>query len=237
MLVSTPAIVLSSLKYGDSARIVKFYTAKAGIKTFIAKGVYSKKNRQNSLFIPLNQVELIYDDKNEKPLEYFREAKQISHYKELHTSPLKMTMGLFLNEILNFVLQEEESNFPLFEFLSSSLVEFDEKENSYSDFHLWFLLHLTKYLGFYPNLEKGAKYFDLQEGVSSQGIPTGNYITQEDLKIFEKLWDLNFSTQLENQFSKNQRNSLLNTILKYYEAHILDFRQPKSLDVLIHVFE
>jgi DNA repair protein RecO (recombination protein O) len=237
MLVTTPAIVLSSLKYGDSARIVKFYTASMGIKSFIAKGVYSKKNRQNSLFIPLNQVELIYDDKNKKPLEYFREAKQISHYRELHTSPFKMTMGLFLTEILNFVLQEEESNPALFDFLSHSLMDFDEKENAYSDFHLWFLLNLTKYLGFYPNLKKGSKYFDLQEGVSSDGIPTGNFIHQEDLILLEKLVDLNFSAQTENQFSKNQRNSILNTILKYYEAHILDFRHPKSLDILIHIFE
>lgn len=237
MLVSTPAIVLSSLKYGDSARIVKFYTAKAGIKTFIAKGVYSKKNRQNSLFIPLNQIELIYDDQNKKPLEFFREAKQISHYLDLYTSPPKMTIGLFLTEILNFVLQEEESNLALFEFISTSLLAFDEKENSYSDFHLWFLLNLTKYLGFYPNLNLGASYFDLEEGVSSHEIPSGKFIHQNDLLFFEKLVQLNFESQTENLFSKNQRNSLLNTILKYYEAHILDFRQPKSLDVLIQVFE
>lgn len=237
MLVRTPAIVLSSHKYGDSARIVKFYTASVGIKSFIAKGAYSKKNRQNSLFIPLNQVELIYDDRQKNSLEYFREAKQIAHYKELSSSPFKMTIALFIAEMLNLVLLEEESNQPLFEFLSESLLVFDGKEDVFSDFHLWFLLNLTKYLGFYPNIQNGAKYFDLQEGISSHEIPTGTYISQDDLILFEKLMNLNFLTQTENQFSKNQRNSILNTILKYYEAHIFDFRHPKSLEVLVHVFE
>lgn len=237
MLVNTAAIVLSSIKYGDSARIVKFYTAKTGIKTFIAKGVYSKKNRQNSLFIPLNQIELIYDDKHKKSLEYFKEAKQIAHYSELYIVPEKITISLFLTEILNLVLQEEESNPNLFEFLSRSFLEFDHKENAYADFHLWFLMNLTKYLGFYPNVQKGETYFDLQEGISTSSIPTGNYLHQQDLFQFEKLVELDFYQQTQTIFNKTQRNSLLNIILKYYEAHILDFRQPKSLDILTSVFE
>jgi len=237
MISQTPAIVISSLKYGDSSKILKCYTKAAGIKSFIAKGVYSKRNKTNPLFSPLNQIELIYDDKNTQNLDYFRSAGQSVFYRTLHLFPEKTAITLFLAEILNSVLHEEESNSHLFEFISSSLKKFDEKEFAYADFHLWFLIHLTKYLGFYPNLKPQFLYFDLTNGVSSEIQPSEIFISGNELNYFEKLISFDFFAQKENQFNQIQRKSLLEIILKYYGLHISDFRQPKSLNVLSVIFE
>ncbi len=237
MIVKTRGIVLSSLKYGDSGKIIKVYTESSGLKSFIAKSVYSGKNKKNALFIPLNQIEIIFDDRNAHQLFYFKEISQIHHYISIYQSPAKTTIALFLTEILNSVLKEEEANPALFHFLKNSLIGFDQKETSYADFHLWFLINLTKYLGFYPNLKSGAKYFDLTNGVSSEEIPSEFYISESELQSFEKLVFLEFFQQNENNFNQLQRKSLLTTIIRYFELHISDFRHPKSLDVLNQVFE
>lgn len=237
MIIQTPAIVISSLKYGDTSKIVKCYTKSSGVKSFIAKDIYSKKNKKNQLFSPLNQIELIYDERSSKSLGHIRGGDQSVYYQTIYQHSQKTAVALFLSEILNSVLYEEESDPDLFEFLGSSFEIFDKKTSAYADFHLWFLMNLTKHLGFYPNLKSQSLFFDLTNGVSSDIQLFESYISGNDLNYFEKLSSLDFLMQTENQFNQNQRKSLLNTLLKYYELHISDFRQPKSLNVLTVIFE
>ncbi len=237
MIIQTPAIVISSLKYGETSKIVKCYTKSSGIKSFIAKGIYSKKNKTNPLFFSLNQIELVYEDKNTNGLEYFRGATQFLYYQTIHSSPQKTAITLFLSEILNSVLQEEEPNAALFDFIASSFEAFDKKDSAYADFHLWFLINLTKYVGFYPNIKHQSLYFDLTNGISSDIRPTESYISGNELNDLKKLISLEFVKQYNNQFNHIQRKSLLNILLKYYGLHISGFRQPKSLNVLTVVFE
>ncbi|MEM1260276.1 MAG: recombination protein O N-terminal domain-containing protein, partial [Bacteroidota bacterium] len=46
MQVSTKAIILSSLKYGDTSLIVKAFTLSDGLKSYLLKGILtSKKGR------------------------------------------------------------------------------------------------------------------------------------------------------------------------------------------------
>ena len=237
MLVKTHAIVLNSIKYGDSGKIVKFFTQNHGIKSCIAKSVYAKKNRINPLLVPFNFVELVYDEKPNQSLFFIKEINPTHHFNSIHQQPAKTTIVLFLAEILHAVLKEEESNLGLFRFLENSISNFDKKENAYSDFHLWFLFHLTSYLGFYPNLENSARYFDLTHGISSDQILSDFSISDEELLWFKKISELDFLHQTSNQFNQNQRKSLLSVLLKYFELHISDFRQPKSLEILNRVFE
>lgn len=237
MLVKTRAIVLNSIKYGDSGKIVKFFTQTHGIKSCIAKSVYTKKNRVNPLLIPFNFVELVYDEKPHQSLFFIKEINPTQHFNSIYQLPAKTTIVLFLAEILHSVLKEEESNLGLFRFLENSITAFDQKENAYSDFHLWFLFHLTSFLGFYPNLEKSARYFDLTNGISTDQILSDNYISDQELQLFKKISVQDFVNQTSNHFNQNQRKSLLSVLLKYFELHISDFRQPKSLEILNRVFE
>lgn len=236
MITQTPAIVISSLKYGDTSKIIKCYTKSSGIKSFIARGVYSKKNKKNPLFSPLNQVDLIFNVKNSKSLDVLHEAGQSVYYQSIYLLPQKSAMALFLSEILNSVLQEEEPSPSLFEFIRLSLKYFDEKKDAYSDFHLWFLLNLSKHLGFYPNLKPEFPIFDLQNGISSD-LPLSEYfLSGNELSCFEALISLDFFSQTENQFNQKQRKSILAILLEYYSLHISGFRKPKSLDVLAVIF-
>lgn len=237
MIVKTQAIIISSLKYGDTSRILKCYTREEGIQSLIAKGVYARRNRTNPMLSPLNMVELIYDNKGKSTLKIMKECRMQVHYVSIDNNQYKTAIALFLSEILNMVLREEEANPDLYDFVSSSLSFFDRKEEAYSDFHLWFLLQLSRYLGFYPQIKPGAAYFDLINGVSAREIPTGVYAETERMKLLEILSELNFFEQVTNRFNQSQRKMLLELLLKYYEIHLYDFRWPKSLEVLNVVFE
>lgn len=236
MWIKTEAIVLSSLPYGESGRIVKCYTKLHGIRTFFVKGMHSKKQKINALFYALNQIEIVYKENRNGQLYHFHEIQPQHYYESIYIHPQKTSIILFLAEILHTVLQEEETNLPLYEFIQNALKAFDKNKNAFADFHLWFLMQLTQFLGFQPNLIFNSLYFDLKEGTSSNQKPNDIYLSKNELQDWESLYQLDFFEQKENQFNQKQRKSLIEHLLTYYKLHTSNFRQPKSLEVLNVVF-
>lgn len=238
MQVTTKAIVLSSLKYGDSSLIVKAFTASDGLKSYLLKGVLaSKKGKlKPAYFQPLSQLELEVNHKNKGTLESIREAKVNYHYQTLHTDISKNAMAMFLAEVLGNSVREEEQNEGLFEFLEASLQWFDSHV-AISNFHIYFLIRLIKYFGFYPDTNAmGAKYFDLVEGAFTNTPSLNPHLTGENLSFFKSFLGINFDEVQSIKMNKTNRQKLLKSLVLYYELHLQGFRKPKSLAVLNEVF-
>ena len=117
-----------------------------------------------SLFQPLTQLEIIANHKNKGTLESIREAKVLSPYKTLHTNVVKASVVMFLSEVLKDAIQEEEANSNLYHYISNAFTFLDATEE-FANFHIYFLLNLTQYLGFYPDItDENTLYFNLLEG-------------------------------------------------------------------------
>lgn len=152
MLTTTNAIVLSKLRFKDNDLIVKCYTQKQGVVSYLLKGVFASKksNKKVIYFQPLSQLQLNTDYKPKRSLQYIKDIKTDFLYVSLHTNILKSAIVMFLSEVLAQALQEEEQNDALYSYLQTTLLWLDAND-SFSNFHLLFLLELTKYLGFYPD--------------------------------------------------------------------------------------
>ncbi len=238
MQVTTNAIVLTSLKYGDTSLIVKAFTAIDGLKTYLLKGVLtSKKGKlKTAYFQPLMQLELIANHKNKGTLESIREVKVRYHYQTMHADISKNAMTLFLAEMLSNSIHEEERNESLFEFLEAALQWFDSHEEI-SNFHIYFLLRLTKYFGFYPDTNfMDASCFDLLEGGFTNTPSLNPILTDENLSFFKSFLGINFDEVQSVKMNKTNRQELLKSLVLYYELHLQGFRKPKSLAVLNEVF-
>ena len=238
MQVTTKAIVLSSIKYGDTSLIVKAYTLSDGLKSYLLKGVLaSKKGKlKSAYFQPLTQLELVANHKNKGTLESIREAKVYYPYQTLHTSIVKNAMTLFLAEMLGSSIHEEEPNTGLFHFLEASMQWLDA-HHEISNFHLFFLLDLTKYLGFYPDISgMHEPNFDLLEGEFTQMPSLHPSLIGKNLDYFKQFLGINFDGIHKIKMNKTDRQELLKTLVLYYELHLQGFRRPKSLAVLNEVF-
>lgn len=238
MLVTTKALVISALKYGDADLIVRAYTFSDGLKTYMLKGVLkSKKGRfKASLFQPLTQLEIVANHRNKGSMEYLREAKLSHSYINLHTHVVKLAMTMFLSEILKNSIQEEEANEALFNYLESSLNFLDEA-NQVGNFHLLFLLKLTGHLGFYPEAsQQELPYFNLLEG-KFENEKSNNYSLENDnLQVLRQLLGTNFDKITDIKLNQQSRKNFLNVLLLYYELHIEGFKKPRSLSVLNEIF-
>lgn len=239
MLITTKAIVLSSLKYGETSLIVKAFTEVDGLKSYVLKGVRSRKKGmlKASCFLPLMLLEVVATHKNKDSLDVLHEAKIFTPYRTLHTDIVKTSLVLFLAEMLSQSLREQEQDQGLFSYLEYALQWLDGHE-TVSNFHLLFLLKLSRYLGFYPNTVcHQAQYFDLQEGDFCT-VPTLNPLLEgEVLQHFIALLGMSFATLSTLHISKKHRQELLKKLVLYFELHVHGFRPPKSLAVLNAVFQ
>jgi DNA repair protein RecO (recombination protein O) len=237
-LVTTKAIVISSLKYGDTSLIVRCFTEKEGLKTYLIKGVLSAKkgNIKAAYFQPLTQlkIEAIHNAKGN--LNSLKEVHIVNPYRNIHSNIFKQTIVLFLSEILSSTIQEEEENEALYSYLETSFCWLDTHDKT-SNFHLLFLLNLSKYLGFYPDISNvDFQYFNLFEGSFTQSTIEKEIIFGENLVQFKKLLGTNFDSIFTIEFSKKERQQVLQIIIRYFELHLDGFRSPKSLGVLETVF-
>jgi DNA repair protein RecO (recombination protein O) len=238
MLTKNNSIVLSKLKYRDYDLIVKCYTQERGVVSYILRGVLRSKKGQSKTvyFQELSQLQIEENYKPTQSLHAIKEVKFNYIYKSLHTNIYKSAIVLFLSEILSNVLKEEEKNEDLFHYIETALKYLDN-EDQFSNFHLLFLLKLTRYLGFQPeNLKTDYPYFNLESGVF-EDANNGRYsISGENLTLLKCLLGTNFDALYSVKINAKQRQEFLNMLLYYFELHLGSFKKPKSLQVLNDVF-
>lgn len=237
-VVTTKAIILSSLKYGDTSLIVKCYTQEEGVKTYLIRGVLKSKKSglKAAYFQPLTQLRIVANHNSKNTLNSIKELQVIHPYKTFHTDIVKQSVVLFLSEVLSNSIQEEEQNLALYEYLETAFIWLDVHDRVAS-FHLLFLLNLSGFLGFYPDTsDKNKKGFDLLEGVFSDNIHEKNVISKNDFYQFKKLLGIIFDTLENVTYSKEERQLVLKVIIQYFKLHLDSFRNPKSLQVLETVF-
>ena len=238
MLVTTKAIVLSTIKYGDTDLIVKCYT-QLGLKSYLLKGILkSKKGKlKPAYFQALTQLELVAKHNTKGNLNFIREAKLSYAYSSIGLNITKQTIALFLSEILSKSIHEEEVNQQLFEYIETALIWLDTHDDV-TNFHLLFLVNLTKHLGFYPEREQDSSlFFDLEEGRFTNSIPRKNVVTGENLTHLKALLGINFEGLHALKFNGSTRQAVLDILIQYFELHLPGFNRPKSLAILKTVFE
>ena len=231
-------IVLSSLKYGDSSRIVRIYTDGFGLLGFLVNSVGSKRGVvRSSMLLPLTLVELVHTHKGEGKLERIKEAKLDLTYTAIPYDPVRNAVALFLAELFTKSLREEEANEAKFEFVRGACLALDTLDELPAAFHLAIWAKLTQYLGFGPEVKKvsGDQFFDLQDGafLSEPSLlhPFFDAATSQHLRD-ALAWDFEGPLHIP----KAGRRSLLEGLERFMNIHLDGFGTFKSLKVLGELF-
>jgi len=211
VLHQTRGIVLKTTRFRESSAIVNIYTEKLGLQTYIVNSIFSKKAKNKAAYLqPLSLLQLVV---------YFRENQNIKRIKEMQWAlifqqipfhPVKRALAVFINEILNKAIREEEANPNKFQFLYDQIVWLDTTDAR------------LKQLGFAPlnNRTDALPFFSLQQGQFVEGHILNRY-------------QLN---PIDSALLQNQRKDLLELFVQYYKIHIESFGKLKSLQVFEQLF-
>ena len=235
-------IVLRTLKYNDASNIVDIYTERNGRASFLVKIPRSRKSGVRSvLFQALSLVELEAEIRPNSSLHRIREAKSLYPFSSLPYHPYKSSIAMFLAEFLCRALKEEDANESLFAYLLHSIRWLDGcGERSFANFHLVFLMRLSRFLGVYPNVDNYTSgcYFDMINACFTPLLPkSGSYLEPEEASRIRLLLRMNYETMHLFGMTRVERNRCLSVINDYYRLHLPDFPTLKSLDVLKELFD
>lgn len=239
MLHKTSGIILQTTNYSDSSLIVKVYTETFGLQSYIINGVRSKRSKNKaSLFQPMALVDLVVSHSEKSNLQRISEINIQHPYSDIPFNMIKSSVTMFLNEMLYRSLKEQHVDEGLYQFIKNSLLILDLKTESCANFHLLFLVQLSRFLGFYPqnNYSNDTFFFDLHEGRFINQIPVHpNFLDQKSSIILDRLIQANYENVQELKIDKMQRKNLLKSLILFYQVHISSFGEIRSLEVLEEV--
>lgn len=242
MLQKNTGIVLHSLKYNENSLIIHMYTSLLGRTSYIIPISRSKKTAlKSTIFQPLSIIEFDADYRPKGNIYKIKEAKNILPFVSIPYDPIKSSIAMFLAEFLYRIIREESENTPLFTYITHSMQWFDECKKGYANFHLVFLIRLTRFIGIFPNTDdyNEGHYFDLLNGgfTSQQPQSHNSYLNKADSKTFVTLMRMNYDNMHLFKMNREERNRLLTLIIDYYRLHIHEFTTIQSLEVLKELFD
>ena len=241
MLTKTQAIVLHSLKYGETRLIVDMFTRSQGRQSFIVSIPKSVKGKiKKQLFQPLTLLEIESDLRPKLQLQKLSDVRLASPFSSIPFDPNKLSISLFIAEFLYYALRSEQHNEPLFDYIVNSIQWLDAQTDRFANFHLVFLMRLSRFLGFYPNLEhyQSGDYFDLRESIFLSAPPVHrDFLHPQEAEKIQLMMRMDFPTMHLFRMSHQERNRLLEVSLIYYRLHLPDFPELKSVSVLQELYQ
>lgn len=236
----TRAIVLHTMPHGESGHIVFMYTEAWGRLSYYVnsgrRGVATVGGSKIMLH-PLTVIDLV-GVKSNGSFHRIKEAKRAIISTNIFTDVYKSTISLYIAELIYKVVKEDDTNPLLFDFIFHSIKLLDIMEEGKANFHLFFTLQLTKYLGFYPatNYEEDF-YFDMKNGYFVIIRPTHSFhIDREESALLWQVMNTTSSSLDTIKSSGRHRSLLLEKIIEYIGIHHDAQYRIKSIEYLKEIF-
>ena len=240
MTETVQGIILKYIQFQDNIRIVTIFTEKFGKRSFMLYFSNSKKSLNKIKIIqPLYWVDLTFRYKPNFKLQKIKEIVLHTPYESIPYSVKKTSIAFLLAEVLNKVIIEQYYDKQLFDFITNSLMFLDMNDSGTENFHLVFLAKLSRFLGFMPhdNFSEQNKFFSLKEGEFISRFDNSETLNNSSSERFHFLLNTDFDQMINLKLNRQQRQNLLEGILKFYGYHIENFLPIKSAEVLHTVFD
>lgn len=239
MVEKVEGIVLRSIKYSDNSLIIHLFTRERGRISCMVKKVRSKNSGfAPSFFHPFNFIlaEIFYNPRKE--IHTIKEVSLKHSLPNFNLDPGRLAIIMFLSEVMNKAIRYQHTDEHLYDFIVSSVTRFHQEQQPSSNFHIYFLLELTKYLGFYPlnNFSNTEKIFDLlnaQFVAESSGSQT---LDIEVSSVLNKFLALPSGNWWEIPLSGSTRRKSIESLLNFYTLHTGIQMDTKSLDIFAEIF-
>jgi DNA repair protein RecO (recombination protein O) len=231
-------ILIHTIRHTDSNFIVRIYTRNYGLKSFIIRSGKTPKTSVQHLLQPLALLEFESHIKEQASLQQLKSLRIAHALQAIPFETGKSAIVLFLDEVLYKTIPDDYENDALFTFLWDAVILLDDAFSA-KNFHLWCLLEITRYFGFYPQYEDNNRnnYFDLLLGQFVGEKPLHqSAMEKEQAQLLMQLLDKEWPQVQDLELHSEQRKILLDHLVLYIRIHLENLREIKSLHVLHEVF-
>jgi recombinational DNA repair protein (RecF pathway) len=149
-LVTDEAVILRTVNYGDTSKILTLYSKNNGKLSCIVKGARNIKSRMLGVIEPFNHITIVFYNKENRDLQMLSKAETIKNFRVIKTDLDKLTISYRILEMMNKAVYDKEHSHELFELLIKSFNYINESNTDNSVSYLYFQVHLCEVLGISP---------------------------------------------------------------------------------------
>lgn len=222
--------LLSYLKYGENDAIAHCYTQENGYQSFFIRGIYAAKNKKKAYLLPLNELSLTLSSHGLNA-----SLPTVAKIEKKGTSDEQWDIRqsaviFFIADFLNQTLRNEGSNATLYR----EIALFKEQLSAGNlQAHFYFLIKTLAIYGIAP-LVSDEKFLNLEKGIFEEWL-SGQSADEETSLVWKKI--LSEENAAAFRPESKLRKKLLDSILTFYKCHFPEFHTPKSLQVILQLFE
>ncbi len=217
MLYKAKGVVFRFTRYGETSIIATIFTDQFGLQSYIVNGVRSKKaSGKIALFQPMTLLDLVVYHRENANINRIREVRCLHPYASVYRDVTKSSVLMFIAEVVNRTVREESHAKELCDFLIASLISLDSADAAVSNFHLIFLIKLSSFLGFGPQVKEdvlGLRVTNPLIEAKLNALLTADYFQPIDI-------------------SNEQRREILDLLIRFYQEHSGFGGEMRSLQVL-----
>lgn len=190
MIITTEAVILRGINFGDSSRILTLYTRSHGKLQAMAKAARRAGNRFGSALETMSYVTAVLYLKETRDIQLLSQCDLMRTFRGLTSDLDRMAAGMAMVELVNASTQPSDAHERLFQALVDALQAADAATKDPRNALYWFEATLLDELGFRPNLaacsscgamiepsgrgEKGASISLSPDGVICQRCTAGH---------------------------------------------------------------
>lgn len=237
MLQKTKGIVLKLTDYSETSVVAHLYTEMFGIQSYMVHGAKRPKSKiKINMLQPLQLVDMVVYHKDNGGLQRISELRLDPPFISVPYDIVKSSAAIFLNEMIYKSLKQQNADPALFQFLRHTIHWLDSVERMPVNFHLYFLVRMTRFLGFHPSERiRNEAFFDLRDGVFLHS-PKGLEILQEPhTSQLAAMMKMRLDELTSLQINNKDRRFLLNKLVQYFQLHIENMGPIHSLEILEEV--
>jgi|SRR5208283_5671884 DNA repair protein RecO (recombination protein O) len=255
MIISTDAIVLRSMKYGETSKIVTLYSKKFGKIKVIAKGARSAKSKFGASLEPMMHSSIILYKKEQRDLHVLSKCELSTPFFKFDGNGDRLAVGLALVELVNLVMHDEEENLPMFALLVKALEAVDRASQNILNIFFAFELRLLEIFGYGLNLHDcmrcgrsvveneevngvflllasgSVRCSDCHSALNAGGIKASKGIAQS---LFQ-MQSLPLGSIDDLRLDLSKKDEILALLQTYMQYHIAGVRTLKSLSLFTNV--
>ena len=181
-IVRTDAVVLRSMEYGETSRIVRLFTREQGRVSVMARGARSARSRFGSTREAMSWIQTVIHCKPGRDLQTLSESAHMETFPNIGRSLHRIALGVRTIELSAALLQEGQSNPPAFELQVDALRMINTAAERVDNVWPFFAMRLAGILGLSPSFSKAevqrlpadGGWLRLDTGELEVGRPVGS---------------------------------------------------------------
>jgi len=246
-LIKSDAIILHSIRWQESSKIVTVYSREWGKIGLIARGALRPKSPFAGSLESLNYVQTIVATKSSRNLQILTGIDVLESFNALHLNLKQLPYALALVELLDQVLEGHDPDTVFFDFIIT-MIQSLEKSLHPKIVFWYFLLKFSSYLGFRPQLQKchmcntttakGHIKFNLPQGAvfcddCSANSSGGIKLTCPDWHFLKELQKHPYKKIAGFPIERKSNFNFTSVLIEYLNLHLDKNISVKSLQLLI----